>query len=1108
MVIMTEAANSHEAHLDAALKLGLERRIIAAALAAAKDPDVADDAYAFAAAAYHKLGETAKAEQIVERIGSEQRVYAYTVLGSEEGSDSPYWDKALELVEDQDEHEQKALYRDYALALVQDGQLDVAAEMALKSGKDAAIVEVASAFCNQGEPERAIDFLGSVEEAWIREVSVAMFVIERCAVGEAALAHQAMSLVKGKNNQFVDHARIRLATFELEQGDIAAARAAAADISSPDEKRRIMEAIPARGVMRIGRSIMRLVRRQGQSESAPDNSVYAVAERVRTLLAGEDLDAALLASREMEPFTDEESQRKQSKLVIEPLLEYAAKAGNIELASELLERVAPQMRLRSSAAIAAAEGWHSPQWSHIIGEIERTDNFQKIGNLEDLFSIVHDMPVEAGADPSLLLGEEFLVKDFSPLQLRLLGSAAYTDWAKFDAYDNLSFARLAHGAAEIANSFMTDEERLQFIRNLSAQFVAFKEGGMFDSAAASLVLKHMSEALVSVDDPGATNELLKTLNANIDNAVGLRLIKSLVESGNATAGAAGIRVMYNPDTPSEVFRYLLYKLAQTNYIDESMPEAIANARDEGLNESGARHILYTLYSEFGIQVDGETFSWLIDNLQQSIPNGDLSQGGVLKQHLDLFIERVHQSKERFDGKNPTEILKQLVADEQDAMAYFLQHGGRTEYSLIKHYDGAKFRRAIATANKIQQRVDPQLIKTELWIQAPEGWQQAMAERRRPDDSLVWQIETSATTHELRATARATTKEVLGNELQWLLTSIGPDGTPPANFAEMTEDAQLAPEEARKLRGLLGPVISDVIEGKDVALPVGEFDKLKARLLSRVKQLARDQQQAQQAEQWDQLHQQIQRDDAILSVRHIPAIQKRNPAISQEPQGAVDEWANHVGGMMSDLREAQRGGPENRTLTIRYLDGTEDFTELLRFADGAQCCFTSQNTGDGQMDEGGRWRLRINRDPHWFVFSIEDTPPDAAKRQASGFVFGSVGYYQGRPAVLVNGIYMRRKTNAASNAVLDSIAEEFADKLGVPQVVVKTVHGGNFDPNRQKWEQSPEGAVIHRPRAIRSVDGEPETEAYDDLGVAVNQDEPAGDVWVRKTVTTVSPPREP
>jgi len=136
-------------------------------------------------------------------------------------------------------------------------------------------------------------------------------------------------------------------------------------------------------------------------------------------------------------------------------------------------------------------------------------------------------------------------------------------------------------------------------------------------------------------------------------------------------------------------------------------------------------------------------------------------------------------------------------------------------------------------------------------------------------------------------------------------------------------------------------------------------------------------------------------------------------------------------------------------------------------------------------------------------AIEDTPPDAAKRVSTGFVFGSVAEVDGAPAVAINGIYMQRKTDSAANSVLDGIVEQFAKPMGVRSVVVATKYGGDFNIDRKKWQPG-DGHSLWRPRAIMNrrgnARGELETKIYDDLGNLVNElDELDSHSW-RQVIT--------
>ena len=149
-----------------------------------------------------------------------------------------------------------------------------------------------------------------------------------------------------------------------------------------------------------------------------------------------------------------------------------------------------------------------------------------------------------------------------------------------------------------------------------------------------------------------------------------------------------------------------------------------------------------------------------------------------------------------------------------------------------------------------------------------------------------------------------------------------------------------------------------------------------------------------------------------------------------------------------------------------------------------------------MDPAGEWRMRINRDPHWFVFSIEDTAPDAETRISSGFIFGSIARVDGQPALALNGVYMQRKTNTAGNAILEQIIERFARPLGMRYVLVGATFGGEFEPDKAVWQPAG-GRTLFRPRAIVDESGNPEQRIYDDLGETVNADQPvSAHCWIR------------
>jgi hypothetical protein len=610
---------------------------------------------------------------------------------------------------------------------------------------------------------------------------------------------------------------------------------------------------------------------------------------------------------------------------------------------------------------------------------------------------------------------------------------------------------------------------------------------MFDDGKHQAVLKHLGEAMVEAGDAGTTGVMLETLYANMGEATGLRLIKTLVETGNAKAGAAGINVLADPDTPDHAYQYLLHKLADTGYLDNELPGEIIVRQRGGFPAAASRVVLQRLHSDLGVQLDSTLLKWVINTVDASYgfeerPSGDMIMA-TIDERMDDVVASVRASLERFDSLPQDELLADLRDNSSDRALYFMLHGGRTRYSLIQHYNLSKFSQAVDTAAEIQARVDPASIRTRIWENAPDGWQQAMQERRRPDDSLVWNVEVGSSNKELRMQARSELGDVLGAQLNWLVA----DGHDAFNFGEMPDEMPaLEPKVAKKIENLLGEQLTAIFGGAELDMTIGDFDKLKNNLLAQIRLLRQTakQQKDPLAAEWKQILDTAQAEDPILSMRHIPAIISRTPSRSLHPKGADAEWLGHLTGLGTTIRDSQRIGPDKRQLTVRYLDGKDDFAELTRFADGAQCCFTSENTVGVVMDPTGKWRMRINRDPHWFVFSIEDTPPDAEQRTSSGFVFGSVAEVEGKPALALNGIYMQRKTDSAANAVLDGIVERFAKPMGVHSVVIASKHGGRFVPDHTKWQPAA-GKELFRPRAILDRNGRPETDIYDDLGRFVN-----------------------
>jgi hypothetical protein len=167
------------------------------------------------------------------------------------------------------------------------------------------------------------------------------------------------------------------------------------------------------------------------------------------------------------------------------------------------------------------------------------------------------------------------------------------------------------------------------------------------------------------------------------------------------------------------------------------------------------------------------------------------------------------------------------------------------------------------------------------------------------------------------------------------------------------------------------------------------------------------------------------------------------------------------------------------LELVYLDKRRDLPAFLRMADAAACCFST----DGPHFERGlhtsRWVLRLHRDPLSYGFHVRRADDGAAV----GFVFGGFGLVP-EPALLLNGVYLRRQDAAVRAAILVAIERSLARPLGVPTIAVAARHAGSGElPSGYRFETR-RGVRV---RALRDASGAPEREVYDDISTVVNHE---------------------
>mgnify|MGYP001609625219 CR=1 FL=1 len=109
------------------------------------------------------------------------------------------------------------------------------------------------------------------------------------------------------------------------------------------------------------------------------------------------------------------------------------------------------------------------------------------------------------------------------------------------------------------------------------------------------------------------------------------------------------------------------------------------------------------------------------------------------------------------------------------------------------------------------------------------------------------------------------------------------------------------------------------------------------------------------------------------------------------------------------------------------------------------------------------------------------------------MFGSFGVQNGKPIILLNGVYMEGKTDIAAQSIANAIEQDLSRPMGMARQFVASRHAGASQYGSEY--QSAAGQKVKRLRAIASAaTGNPEDQIYDDINVGVNT-EGAADVDV-------------
>ncbi len=215
---------------------------------------------------------------------------------------------------------------------------------------------------------------------------------------------------------------------------------------------------------------------------------------------------------------------------------------------------------------------------------------------------------------------------------------------------------------------------------------------------------------------------------------------------------------------------------------------------------------------------------------------------------------------------------------------------------------------------------------------------------------------------------------------------------------------------------------------------------------------------------------------------------------------VQEVESHLQGPFQMIADAatyqksplERGEKKRMRLTLEYLDKTDRFMNMVRFADSKICCFSSNNYEQTIQHETPNkfWVASINADPLSFVLSLEmptgeeeDTTNRKTPKENLGFIFGNYGVDEnGGLAVLLNGIYYAPgiEGKEQTEAILTGVERIFSG-LPVRTLALAEQHGGSLGQSKMPTGYTSQPAELIRLRALDDNSGNPESKIYDDLG---------------------------
>lgn len=605
----------------------------------------------------------------------------------------------------------------------------------------------------------------------------------------------------------------------------------------------------------------------------------------------------------------------------------------------------------------------------------------------------------------------------------------------------LGAAVKAHGAVQ---SLEQDQALAKYVRERLARRLQTRQGSVVGTI-------QLAKAFMYCKDSAALNMLYQ--RATLETAMGRRIVHQLIGYRSHRAMVRAEEFVFESGQPWRQRAMLLGSLAPS-YGDQDMYQA------PSMTELSPESLLDTVSyvrERYGVTLDSHTLVWLLDHM--TTVSCQSAQDAM--RAVDTFYDNTQRFYEEICCEESSESLMCYLRESEYARTIFYLHtAGRTVYRDTPAFTPRRFQRFIAGTSRY-------LIDEALWAKfaqdtkLPLAAQTALRQGKPLVSQSSWDIAPRSVPDDLELPLRRM-------------------------FAEcsryITEEADDYDTAMALMTSVFGEVAvslcGDDAQSIDTRQLMRALTTAAPRLAHRVVQyrntLRSRKADPELVQAWTRYAQQVR----ALSLAQLP--QAMAGFMRQDPTYLLSAKQPDPIAELLLLHLESYARPRHARIRVRLLDKKDDLMQYSRFADATNNCYQSLNI-DKPRNSRAAYFDRIWSDPCMFAVQLEATDQ---RQEPCGFVFGTVGRFDGKPALILNGVYLQKPDDITARAVIESMRTHVADPLGLHTLVFAARNGGTFRPSEDAYDAT--GYQFSRYSAVREG-GKLVTKTFDDLGENVNRE---------------------